>query len=319
MTPGSFVFLLDSSDDHPSNQPRIHLGMCLKVHFQRGLDEEGMPPLNVSKLIPWTGASDWTKSQKEENMDWTLAFFSLLPKYGCTGTSPSHFCHYAFLSASFLKVWAPMTPSPQMPSVWYFLITMRWVTNAVTFQIISKNAVVKGQLVNVLGFLDRRVPVTATQLSHQSSCKRNLRTGSGCTHYNFLYGNMHWQEFDEGADTCSTACVGEKWINEQSVWEELSKQSSPLWLDFLCKNLLPRVLMRTNQIVTRVSRPQLILHSGPQGFIAFPQDQPPSLFSWDWFSDTMSQRKEWVSESDKYYTGKTSRKEEVEGESKPCR
>lgn len=52
MTPGSFVFLLDSSDDYPSNQPRIHLGMCLKVHFQRGLDEEGTPPLNVSKLIP---------------------------------------------------------------------------------------------------------------------------------------------------------------------------------------------------------------------------------------------------------------------------
>lgn len=52
MAPGSFVFLLGSSDDFPSNQPGIHLGMCLKVHFQGGLDVEGTPPLSVSKLIP---------------------------------------------------------------------------------------------------------------------------------------------------------------------------------------------------------------------------------------------------------------------------
>lgn len=156
MTPVSFVFLLGSSDDFPSNQLRIHLGMCLKAHFQGGLDEEGTPPLNVSKLIPWTGASDWTKRQNEENVGWTLAFFSLLPEYRCPGTGPSHFHHYAFLPASFLKMWTLMTFSPQVPSVWYFLITMRWVT--------SKNVVVKGQSVNVLGVLDHRVPVTTTQL-----------------------------------------------------------------------------------------------------------------------------------------------------------
>lgn len=73
--------------------------------------------------------------------------------------------------------------------------------------------------------------------------------------------------------------------------------------------------MRTNQIVTRVPSPQLILHSPPQGFIVFLQDQPPSspYSLGTGFSDAVSQRKERVSESDKYNIGKTSRKDEGEG------
>lgn len=207
-------------------------------------------------------------------------------------------------------MWAPVTPSPQVPSVWYFLITMRWVTNAVTFQITSKNVVVKGRLVNVLGFLDHRVPVTETQLSHQSSCKQNLRTGYSWTHYNFLYRNIRWQEFDKGADTCSAAYVGERWISEQSE-KELSKRSSPLWLGFLCKNLLHSVLVRLLQDCPAHSWSCIPLHRGLLPSLGI-NHHLSSLATG--FLIAVSQRKERVSRSDKYRTGKASRKEEVEGE-----
>lgn len=91
------------------------------------------------------------------------------------------------------------------------------------------------------------------------------------------------------------------------------------WLSFPCKRMLSRAVVRTNRAPTGVPSPQQTLHSPPQGFIVFSQGQPGSLFSRDWFfffffSDPVSWRKNPVSESDKYYKGTESRKEEVEGD-----
>lgn len=62
-------FFLGYSDDYPSNQPRRHLWECLGTHCQRGLGEEERPTMNVSRFIPPTGASGWTKGTREKT--WT--------------------------------------------------------------------------------------------------------------------------------------------------------------------------------------------------------------------------------------------------------
>lgn len=84
MTPGSFVlFLSELLWWLPFKSTK---GTSLGVHFQRGLGEEERPTLNVNRIIPPPGASDWTKRQKGEDMSWTLAFLSLLLEYRSTAS-----------------------------------------------------------------------------------------------------------------------------------------------------------------------------------------------------------------------------------------